>query len=104
MSAGTGLRHSEYNASRTVSRSLPADLDHPERQGLRPGYEQKTFAEAQERGKLRLVGSRDGRDGSLTIHQDVDLYATALERGERVSVGAAPDGVSGSRWRTGSFP
>ena len=86
MSAGTGVRHSEYNASRTDPVRFLQIWIIPERQGLRPGYEQKTFAEAEKRGKLRLVGSRNGRDGSLTIHQDVDLYATALERGERVSL------------------
>ena len=86
MSAGTGVRHSEYNASRTDPVRFLQIWIIPDRQGLRPGYEQKTFAEAEKRGKLRLVGSRDGRDGSLTIHQDVDLYATALERGERVSL------------------
>src|SRR5208283_485514 len=80
--------------------SLPADLDHPRTAGPWWGYEQKTFAEAEKRGKLRLVGSRDGRDGSLTIHQDVDLYATALERGERVSLALrAGRGVGpGGRW------
>src|SRR5271157_1626012 len=86
MSAGTGVRHSEYNASQTDPVRFLQIWIIPERQGLRPGYEQKTFAEAEKRGKLRLVGSRDGRDGSLTIHQDVDLYATALGRGERVSL------------------
>ncbi len=57
----------------------------PEKRGLEPSYEQKTFSVEDKRGKLRLVGSRDGRDGSVTIHQDVDLYATVLGEGEAVS-------------------
>ena len=86
MSAGTGVRHSEYNASQTDPVRFLQIWIIPEQQGLPPGYEEKTFAKEEKRGKLRLVGSRDGRDGSLTIHQDVDLYATALERGERASL------------------
>ncbi|MDP1908835.1 MAG: pirin family protein, partial [Hyphomicrobium sp.] len=57
----------------------------PEKRGLEPSYEQKTFTEADKRGKLRLVGSRDGRDGSVTIHRDVDFYATVLGTGDAVS-------------------
>jgi redox-sensitive bicupin YhaK (pirin superfamily) len=57
----------------------------PERTGLKPSYEQKAFPDAEKRGRLRLIGSRDGRHGSVTIHQDVDLYATKLSEGERVS-------------------
>ncbi len=85
MSAGTGIRHSEFNASSTEPVHflqiwmLPGQLD------IEPSYEQKTFAEAEKRGNLRLVGSRDGRDRSITIHQNVDLYATVLEEGETVS-------------------
>jgi hypothetical protein len=85
MSAGTGVRHSEYNAS-------DADLVHflqiwvlPERDGLAPSYEQKAFSREDKLGRLRLVGSRDGREGSVTIHQDADLYATVLCAGDRVS-------------------
>jgi hypothetical protein len=84
MTAGTGVRHSEFNAS---DRELVHFLQIwilPERDGLEPGYEQKTFPDAQKRGRLRLVGSRDGRDGSVTIHQDVDLYAALLSGGERI--------------------
>jgi hypothetical protein len=57
----------------------------PERKGLAPGYEQKSFSQADKRNALRLIGSRDGRDGSVTIHQDVNLYATTLEAGETVT-------------------
>jgi quercetin 2,3-dioxygenase len=57
----------------------------PEKRGLDPSYEQKAFAAGDKRGKLRLVGSRDGRDGSVTIHRDVDLYATVLGDKDTVS-------------------
>ncbi|HZZ63776.1 MAG TPA: pirin family protein [Roseiarcus sp.] len=79
MSAGTGVRHSEYNASEADPVHFLQIWIIPERQGLKPGYEQKTFPAEEKRGKLRLVGSRDGREGSVVIHQDVDLYATLLE-------------------------
>jgi len=85
MSAGTGIRHSEFNASKTEPVHFLQIWILPEQEGIEPGYEQKTFPEAEKRGTLRLVGSRDGRDGSITIHQDVDLYATALQDGEEVS-------------------
>jgi len=57
----------------------------PEREGMSPGYEQRTFPTDEKRGMLRLVGSHDGRDGSVTIHQDVDLFATVLDAGEEVT-------------------
>ncbi len=85
MSAGTGIRHSEFNASRTEPVHFLQIWIIPEADGLAPGYEQKSFAETDRRSHLRLIGSRDGRDGSLTIHQDVDLYATLLAEGESVS-------------------
>lgn len=85
MSAGTGIRHSEFNASTTEPVHLLQIWMLPEQAGIEPGYEQKTFTEAEKRGKLRLVGSHDGRDRSVTIHQNVDLYATTLEEGETVS-------------------
>ena len=84
MSAGSGVRHSEFNASKTDPVHFLQIWIVPEKRGLEPGYEQKTFSDADKRGKLRLIGSRDGRDGSVTIHQDVDLYATVLADGETV--------------------
>ena len=84
MSAGTGVRHSEYNASKTDPVHFLQIWIVPEREGLAPSYEQKTFTNDDKQGKLRLIGSRGGRDGSITIHQDVDLYATALVDGETV--------------------
>jgi redox-sensitive bicupin YhaK (pirin superfamily) len=85
MSAGTGVRHSEYNASKEKAVHFLQIWIIPERDGLEPSYDQKTFAQEEKRGRLRLVGSRDGHQGSITIHQDVDLYATLLGPGEAVS-------------------
>ena len=82
MSAGTGIRHSEFNASKTEPVHFLQIWIVPERQGLKPGYEQKTFPIQEAVGALRLVGSRDGRDGSVTIHRDLDLYAARLMRGQ----------------------
>jgi hypothetical protein len=84
MSAGTGIQHSEFNASITEPVHFLQIWILPEQKGIQPGYEQKTFTEAEKRGRLRLVGSRDGRDGSITIHQDVNFYATVLREGEAV--------------------
>ncbi len=78
MTAGTGVRHSEYNASATEPVHFLQIWIVPERDGLEPSYEQTTFGEEDKRSRLRLIGSRDGRNGSLTIHQDVGLYATVL--------------------------
>lgn len=84
MSAGTGIRHSEFNASATDQVHFLQIWIIPEKRGLAPGYEQKTFSTADKQGKLRLIGSQDGRDGSVTIHQDVDLYATLLSEDDAV--------------------
>ena len=85
MTAGTGVRHSEYNASSTDPVHFLQIWILPEKEGLEPSYEQKAFPDDEKRGQLRLVGSRDGRDGSVTIHQDVDLYASLLRAGDSVS-------------------
>jgi redox-sensitive bicupin YhaK (pirin superfamily) len=84
MSAGTGVRHSEYNASKSEEVHFLQIWIQPARQGIAPGYEQKTFPEADKRGRLRLVASQDGREGSVTIHADASLYATVLGDGERL--------------------
>jgi quercetin 2,3-dioxygenase len=86
MSAGTGVMHSEQNASTAERVHFLQIWILPERNGIQPGYEQKYFAADDKRGRLRLVGSRDGRDGSVTIHQDVDLYATVLDGDDAVEV------------------
>jgi redox-sensitive bicupin YhaK (pirin superfamily) len=81
MSGGTGVRHSEFNASKTEPTHFLQIWIVPEQDGLEPSYEQKTFDDEEKRGKLRLIGSRDGRDGSITIHRDVDLFAALLGSG-----------------------
>jgi quercetin 2,3-dioxygenase len=90
MTAGTGITHSEFNPSETEPVHLYQIWLQPEREGLEPSYEQKAFPEEQRRGRLRLVASRDGRDGSLTIHQDADLSLATLEAGEQVAHELAP--------------
>ena len=83
MSAGTGVMHSELNAS-------PAEIVHflqiwiePDRQGIAPSYEQKHFAAEEKRGRLRLIASPDGRDRSVTVHQDARVYAGLFDGAER---------------------
>ena len=85
MSAGTGIRHSEFNPSDSELVHFLQVWILPEHDGLEPSYEQKTYPDADKRGLLRLVGSRDGREGSVTIHQDVDLYATLLADTQEVT-------------------
>ena len=82
MSAGTGVTHSEFNASRSELVHFLQIWILPERPGGKPGYEQKAFPEAERKGKLRLVASPDGRDGSVTIRQDVTLHTALLCTGE----------------------
>ena len=93
MTAGTGVLHSEFNPSPDEELHLLQIWILPEAKNLEPGYEQTLFAREEKLNALRLVASRDGRDGSLTIHQDVDLYASILEAGETVSL----DGVDERR-------
>jgi hypothetical protein len=85
MSAGTGILHSEYNASNTDPVHFLQIWIVPETNGLQPGYEQIHVEPERRQGQLRLVGSRDGRDGSVTIHQDIDLYAANLTSNETVN-------------------
>ncbi|MCI0355585.1 MAG: pirin family protein [Acidobacteria bacterium] len=84
MSAGTGIRHSEANASKTDPIHLLQIWILPEKKGLAPGYEQKSFPPEEKRGRLRVIAARDGRDGAVTIHQDVSLYASLLAPGQQV--------------------
>jgi redox-sensitive bicupin YhaK (pirin superfamily) len=84
MSAGTGVRHSEYNASKSEPVHFLQIWIVPSERGIDPGYEQKAFTDEEKRGRLRLVASRDGRDGSVTIHADASVYATVLDRGHSV--------------------
>jgi len=82
MTAGTGVRHSEFNASDTEPVHLVQIWIEPVRRALAPGYEQKRFTRQEKQGRLRTVASPDGRGGSLTIHQDAFLYAVILGRSE----------------------
>ena len=90
MTAGTGVLHSEMNPSKTEPVHFLQIWILPEKPRLEPGYEQKHFPEADKRGKLRLVASRDGRDGSVTVHQDVALWAGLFDAGEAASFELAP--------------
>ena len=81
MTAGTGVLHSEFNASQSDRAHLLQIWILPERNGLEPGYEQKLFPEEEKRNRWRVVASRDGRDGSLTIHQDIELHSALLDAG-----------------------
>jgi redox-sensitive bicupin YhaK (pirin superfamily) len=85
MSAGTGIRHSEFNHSKKEEVHFLQIWLLPERDGLPPSYEQKTFGDDDKRGRLRLVASRDGREGSVTVHQDAEIFAALLNKGETVS-------------------
>lgn len=86
MTAGTGVLHSEFNHSDEDELHLLQIWIFPEQKNLEPGYEQTLFEREEKLNRLRLIGSRDGRDGSITIHQDVDLYASVLESGRDVSL------------------
>ena len=105
MSAGTGVKHSEFNASESEPVHFVQIWIVPDRRGYAPRYGQKTFAEAQMRGKLRLVASGTGDDGSIAIRQDVNLYATMLGAGESVpleiAAGQASLGAGPPRGRRG---
>ena len=90
MSAGTGITHSEYNPSKDKGVHFLQIWILPERKNIAPGYEQRSYPSAERQGRLTLVGSRDGRDGSVTIHQDVALYAGLLGKGDRVKHALAP--------------
>jgi redox-sensitive bicupin YhaK (pirin superfamily) len=79
MSAGRGVLHSEYNPSRTSLVHFLQIWILPARAGIDPGYEQTRFEPAEKRGRLRLIASPDGRDGSVTIHQDAAVYAALLD-------------------------
>jgi hypothetical protein len=90
MSAGKGVLHSEYNHSREAVTHLLQIWIHPSATGIDPGYEQKRFEAAERRGRLRLIASPDGRDGSVTIHQDATIYAALLDGPERAALEIPP--------------
>lgn len=88
MSAGTGIQHSEFNASATDPLHLLQIWILPAARGLKPGYEQTAFTDLD--GRLRLVAAPDGRDGAVTIHQDAELYAARLAEGQQVAFTPKP--------------
>ncbi len=90
MSAGTGIAHSEYNPSDSEPVHLLQIWILPDRAGLPPSYEQRRFPVEEKRGRLRLVGAPDGRDGAVILHQDVELYASVLDAGQRVTHALRP--------------
>jgi redox-sensitive bicupin YhaK (pirin superfamily) len=90
MSAGTGVRHSEYNADpKGVTHFLQIWIE-PSSRGVAPGYEQKAFPAGEKRGRLRLVVSPDGREGSVSMHQDAFLYAGLFDGAEHAGLALAP--------------
>jgi quercetin 2,3-dioxygenase len=91
MSAGTGIQHSEFNNSATEPLHLLQIWMLPDRQNITPRYDQRNFSLAEKQGKLRLVGSKDGRDGSVVIHQDLNLYISVLSAGERLEFEVIPN-------------
>ena len=89
MTAGRGVVHSEFNASPSEPAHFLQIWLLPAQAGLEPGYEQKTFTASEKRGALRLVGSPDGRDGSLTLHTDARIFAGLFRDGERAELALA---------------
>src|SRR5437588_4373112 len=85
MSAGTGVLHSEFNPSKSEPVHFLQVWILPQARGLKPSYEQKHFPETEKLGRLRLIASRDGLEGSVTVHHDARVYAAVLEPGQRVT-------------------
>ena len=90
MSAGTGVRHSEFNPSKSELVHFLQIWIEPNVTGIPPGYEEKHFDSADKRGRLRLIASPDGAEGSVKIHQDARLYAALIDGQERVTHALAP--------------
>jgi quercetin 2,3-dioxygenase len=91
MSAGTGITHSEYNPSESNPVHFLQIWILPNRKGIKPRYEQRSFAPEERRGQLRLIVAPDGREGAVTIYQDVELYVADLEPGNEISYSVKPD-------------
>ena len=85
MTAGSGIRHSEFNPSTKEAVHLLQIWILPERRGLEPSYEQKSFVETEKQGKLRVIASRNGENGSVRINQDAKLFVSLLKPGESVT-------------------
>jgi redox-sensitive bicupin YhaK (pirin superfamily) len=90
MSAGTGVAHSEYNASRSDPVHFLQIWLLPKQRGIKPSYEQQTFGPEQKQGRLRIVASPDGREGSVTIHADASVYAGLFDAGESAELELGP--------------
>ena len=90
MSAGTGVQHSEFNHAPDNTTHFLQIWIEPNVTGIKPGYEQKTFAEAEKRGVLRLVASQDGARGSVTMHADAAIYAGLLHGAEAATLALNP--------------
>jgi redox-sensitive bicupin YhaK (pirin superfamily) len=90
MSAGTGISHSEYNASQTEPVHFLQIWIIPDETGLPPGYEQRAFLLDEHRGQWTLIASKDGRDGSVTVHQNVDVWAARFSPEEQSSFPLKP--------------
>jgi quercetin 2,3-dioxygenase len=86
MSAGSGVRHSEFNASSSEGVHFLQIWIKPQVSGIKPSYEEKHFADSDKQGRLRLIASPDGRDGSVLIHQDASLYAGRFDAEEAASL------------------
>ncbi len=91
MSAGTGIQHSEFNSSESNPVHLLQIWMLPDRNNITPRYDQRNFPLVEKQGKLRLVGSKDGRDGSVVINQDIDLYVSVLSTGDLVKFEVPPN-------------
>ena len=90
MSAGKGVLHSEYNHAHDTVTHLLQIWIHPAATGIEPGYEQRRFEAAEKRGRLRVIASPDGRDGSVTIHQDATIHAGLIDGAERAALSLSP--------------
>jgi quercetin 2,3-dioxygenase len=90
MSAGRGVMHSEFNHAKDKTTHFLQIWILPNVRGIEPGYEQKSFPDQEKRGKLRLVASPDGAEGSVTIHADARMYAGLFDRAEKASLALDP--------------
>ena len=90
MSAGTGIRHSEFNPSNSEPVHFLQIWIQPQTRGIAPSYEEKRFAETDKRGRLRLIAAPEGAEGAVTLHQDVRLYAGLFDGAENASLSLTP--------------
>ena len=89
MSAGTGVQHSEFNHAADATTHFLQIWIEPDKTGIQPGYEQKSFSDQEKRGRLRLVASHDGADGSVSMNADASMYAGLFDAGEKATVALA---------------